>query len=370
MTGWPDPRYRVDGLEEIDSPAVLVFPDLIERNIERALALTATDGGHCLQPHIKTVKSPEAARLALERGITRFKCSTVSEGELLGGVGAAEVLLSYQLSAPKAARWRALRRKFPDTTFASLVDNAGSARLAAEVFADDPLPVYVDVNPGMDRTGVKPADVPALLEVLETLPGLYLRGFHVYDGHIRGGVEERGREAADLLDVANTLRSAAEERFGRPLELVMAGSPNFPHYVGGRDVWVSPGTFFLWDAGYGDAFAEWEFAPAALVLTRVLSVIDGQTVCFDLGSKAVSPDKPQPRAVFPGLEDYTVVGQWEEHLVLRVPDTSGMRVGDAHFAVPSHVCTTVNLYEELLPVRDGRVGTPWRVTARDRRITI
>lgn len=150
----------------------------------------------------------------------------------------------------------------------------------------------------------------------------------------------------------------------------MAGSPNFPFYVGQRDTWVSPGTFFLWDSGYGEAFAEWGFEPAALVLSRVISVITDQKLCLDMGSKAVAPDKEQPRMYFPAIPQAAVVGQWEEHLVLRVPDTSSFSVGEAYLAVPAHVCTTVNLYEELLPVTGRQVGEGWRVVARDRRITV
>nr|WP_256534200.1 alanine racemase [Lewinella sp. JB7] len=349
----------------------MVFPDVIAGNIDRALTLTATDGGHCLQPHIKTVKCREVADMALGRGITRFKCSTVSEGELLGQAGAERVLLSYQLSATKARRWRQLRRLFPATEFASLIDNADSARVAADCFADDLLPVYLDLNVGMDRTGVKPSDVPELLRRMESLTGLMIKGFHVYDGHLRDAEEGvRRRRAEAILDEVLQLRASAEALLGTELEIVVAGSPNFPFYVGRPRVWVSPGTFFLWDAGYGEVFGEWKFDPAALVITRVLSVVDERTLCFDLGSKAVSPDKAQPRMYFPEIPSYEVMGQWEEHLVLRVPDTTNYTVGDPFYAVPSHVCTTVNLYEEILPVTEGRVGEPWRVVARDRRISV
>ena len=371
MNWLPDERYRVDGIDEIDSPALLVFPAVIAANIDRALELTAVPEGHCLQPHIKTVKCAEVARMAIERGIHRFKCSTVSEGELLGSVGARRVLLSYQPSAVKAGRWQRLRQLYPATEFAVLVDNPYTAALLSERFAGDPLPVYVDVNPGMDRTGIRPDAVPALLTQLRSLPGIRLRGFHLYDGHIRAAaLAERETTARAAIDAVEAIREAEEAHSGHALEIVVAGSPNFPFYVGRRDVWVSPGTFFLWDAGYGEAFPEWAFEPAALVLTRIVSVIDDRKLCLDIGSKAISPDKPQPRMYLPALRGTEVIGQWEEHLVVRVPSTAEYRVGDAFFAVPVHVCTTVNLYEELLPVTDGRVGEGWRTVARDRRITV
>ncbi|NJB87703.1 D-serine deaminase-like pyridoxal phosphate-dependent protein [Lewinella marina] len=371
MTWKPDHRYAVPEVDQIDSPALLVFPEVIARNIDRVLEMTATEDGHCLQPHIKTVKCREVAEMALSRGITRFKCSTVSEGELLGAAGARRVLLSYQLSEVKARRWGELRRLYPETEFSSLVDNAATARMLSARFADHPLPVYVDLNMGMDRTGLPPADAVDLLRLLETLPGLELRGFHVYDGHIRDTEEAVRRDRATaVFDEVERLRSSAEAQYGRSLEVVVAGSPNFPFYVGKRNTWVSPGTFFLWDSGYGSSFPEWPFEPAALLLTRVLSVIDGNTLCFDLGSKAVAADPPQPRVYFPGIDQYEIRGQWEEHLVITVPDTSGYEVGQVHWAVPRHVCPTVNLYEELLPVTAGRVGEGWSVAARKQKITV
>ncbi|WP_116127074.1 alanine racemase [Lewinella sp. IMCC34183] len=371
MNWQPDDRYRVENIGEVDSPALLVFPAVIESNIDRALELTATYGGHCLQPHIKTVKTLEIARMAIDRGITRFKCSTVSEGELLGQAGAERVLLSYQLSDVKARRWQRLRDSFPGTEFSALIDNPDTARMLSGRFAERPLNVYVDVNPGMDRTGIRPDDVPELLQIIHELPGLELRGFHVYDGHLRDPDESARREQAGALFAkVESLRLPAETQYVRELEVVVAGSPNFPFYVGKRNTWVSPGTFFLWDAGYGDSFANWGFEPAALVLSRIISVVTDKKFCLDMGSKAVAPDKAQPRMYFPGIGEYAVEGQWEEHLVIRVPDTSSYRVGEPFFAVPAHVCTTVNLYEELLPVTHGRVEEGWRVVARDRRITI
>ncbi|MGB3801281.1 MAG: alanine racemase, partial [Lewinella sp.] len=281
------------------------------------------------------------------------------------------ILLSYQLSEVKARRWQALRALYPRTEFASLIDNPDSARMASELFADDPLPVYIDINPGMDRTGIPPERAPALIDLVLTLPGLVLRGFHLYDGHIRDTEEADRKERAEAaLSAVDVLRWSAGGKRVEKLEIIVAGSPNFPFYVGHPNVWVSPGTFFLWDAGYGVSFNKWGFEPAALVLTRVLSVIDDNKLCFDMGSKAISPDKPQPRMLFPDLQDVEVEGQWEEHLVVRLPATKGISVGDAYLAIPEHVCTTVNLYQEMLPVVKGRVSGSWAVVARDRRLTV
>ena len=370
MTVGLDARYRLDELDRVDSPALLVFPEVIGENIDRAVAMTDTPEGNCLRPHIKTVKCREIAQMAMARGIHRFKCSTVSEGELLGSVGAREVLLNYQLSAVKAHRWRKLQELYPATEFASLVDNETSARMLADIFALHPLTVYIDVNVGMDRTGIKPADVESLLLHIGTLKGLHVRGLHVYDGHLHDPDPEIRRAVTTrVYEEVDGLRRKLAPAFGE-LELVMGGSASFPYYIGKPNTTVSPGTFYLWDAGYARNIPELPFEPAALILTRIISIVDEHTICLDVGSKAVAADPPQPRVVFPGIAEYTIRLQSEEHLVLTVPDSSSYRVGQAFYAVPWHVCPTVNLYDELLPVVDGEVGEPWSVAARSRKITI
>ncbi|MBB4078672.1 D-serine deaminase-like pyridoxal phosphate-dependent protein [Lewinella aquimaris] len=370
MTVGLDERYRLDVLDEVDSPALLVFPEVIAQNIDRAVAMTDTPQGNCLRPHIKTVKCREIVDMALARNITRFKCSTVSEGEMLGAAGAAEVLLSYQLSAVKARRWRELCSLYPATEFASLIDNAVTARMLSDLFFAHPQSVYIDVNVGMDRTGIRPAEVMQLLEQVVALSGIRVRGLHVYDGHIRDTeTEVREVRTAAVYREVDALRKEAGPLLG-DLELVMAGSPTFPYYIGKPNTTVSPGTFYLWDAGYGKQFPELPFEPAALILSRIISIIDEHTICFDLGSKAVAADPPQPRVVFPKIDHYEIRLQSEEHLVLTVPDSRRYRVGQAFYAIPWHVCPTVNLYEELLPVIDGKVEEPWSVVARNRRITV
>ena len=371
MTFALDERYRVDDAASIDSPALLVFPEIIDSNIARAIALCRTAKGNCLRPHIKTVKCREIAKLAIDRGITRFKCSTVGEGELLAAAGATEVLLSYQLSGIKALRWEALRQRYPATRFASIVDNVDSARMLTTVMKGKPTEVYVDVNVGMDRTGIAPASAPTLVASLCELTGIVVRGLHVYDGHLHEPDEVARRAAAEkIYTEINELRNELERRHATTYELVMGGSPTFRYYAGRPNTTVSPGTFYLWDAGYGADYPELPFEPAALLLMRVLSIINERLICYDLGSKAVSPDKPLPRVVIPTLSEYTVKTHHEEHLTVAVPNSSVHKVGDVHYAIPLHVCPTVNLYGSLLPVTAGKVGDAWPVVGRHGSIQI
>lgn len=368
---WSPEAYRVENTEEIDSPALLVYPDLIAQNIRRTLAMVNPKRGTFLRPHVKTHKTPQIVRMMMDVGIDRFKCSTIAEAEMLGQAGAADVLLAYQPTAPKVARLAKLRKKFPDTTFSCLVDNQSTAETLSERFADLPLPVFLDLNVGMHRTGVSPEAAPLLYEQCRALSGIQVVGIHAYDGHIHAtDVQQRKQEADAAFALVGQVLNVITPHQGNALTLVVGGSPTFPFHARREGVECSPGTFPLWDAGYAQAFPDLEFVPAALLLSRVISVIDGQQLCLDVGSKAVAADAAWPRLVFPDHPEAEALRQSEEHLVVRVPDTSATRVGDVWWGVPLHICPTVNLYESLHVVQDHQWVEDWEVTARQRKITI
>ncbi|WP_315815303.1 hypothetical protein [Paraflavitalea speifideaquila] len=132
----------------------------------------------------------------------------------------------------------------------------------------------------------------------------------------------------------------------------------------------SPGTFVFWDRGYKLQMPEMAFDYAALVITRVISVIDAQTICVDLGHKSVAAESPFPRVYFVNAPDATPIGQSEEHLVLKVPDAAAYTIGDVLYGVPMHICPTVALYERALVVKDHLAVEEWKVVARDRKINI
>ena len=361
--------HHIENLGAIDSPALVVYPARIEENIRQALALVSADRNTFLRPHVKTHKTQEVVRLMMEQGINRFKCSTIAEAEMLGMAKAPDVLLAYQPTSLKAERMMQLRRAFPETIFSCLVDNHATAEHLSQLFAQNPLPVFIDLNVGMHRTGMAPHDAPALVEYCYALPGIKLVGLHAYDGHIHASdFQQREREADEAYALVREVQENIASQ--QPLRIVIGGSPTFSIHARRNNVECSPGTFPLWDAGYAQAFPDLPFQQAALVITRVISIIDDRKLCLDVGSKAVAADAVWPRIVFPDVPDAVAISQSEEHLVMEVPDTSAFSVGDVWWGVPIHICPTVNLYESLRVIRDGRWEEDWQVVARQRKITI
>lgn len=368
MSEW----YTVENAAALDTPCLLVYPERIEENIRRMVAQVGGDAGR-LRPHVKTYKMREVVDMQQQAGINKFKFATIAEGEMLGLAGAAEALLAYQPIGPKIERLLALSEAFPQTQYAALVDNPASALAISQVFAaaGSTLPVYLDLDVGMHRTGIAPDG--AALELFQyclTLEGIQPIGLHIYDGHLRQPIEERRRLSNEAFLPVEALQEKIRLSTGITPRMVAGGSPSFPIHAQRQGVECSPGTCLLWDWGYGEKLAEQDFLHAALVLSRVISHPGENLICTDLGHKSVAAENPFPRVHFLNLPDARQIGQSEEHLVLEVENSANYPVGTILYGLPLHICPTCALYEEAQVIQDGQVNTQWRVVARDRKISI
>ena len=359
---------------DVLTPSLAVWPSLIESNIHRMLDQV---GGRAeqLRPHVKTHKMAEVVAMQRKSGIERFKASTIAECEMLALAGAGDVLLAIQPVGPNMSRLARLTREFPGTRFSTIGDDEPTLAELSSVMSADGLAVdlLLDLDTGLHRTGVAPTDQAVdLYERLARSRGLRMVGLHVYDGHVRDA-DGAAREAHAKRDFEAVDALAAKLRGrGHAVETIVAGgTPTFPTHAKRRDVQSSPGTCLLWDYGYASKFSDLRFDFAALLLTRVISRPAADTLCLDLGYKAVSPDNPTKRVHFLDVEDAEVVVHNEEHLVVRTRSASRFKVGDLLRGVPMHVCPTCASHREVYVVDErGRVAGTWRVAARDRVITI
>jgi D-threonine aldolase len=142
-----------------------------------------------LRPHCKTHKMAQVIKLWIQRGVTKHKAATIAECEMLANAGATDVLFAYNPVGPNIARIVALAAKFPQCAFTVTNDHERPLRelSAAASAAGVTIGVMLDVNVGMDRTGITP-ETPGAVELYALtakLPGLRPAGFHVYDGHQR-----------------------------------------------------------------------------------------------------------------------------------------------------------------------------------------
>ena len=361
--------YTINNLDNTDTPALVLYKERIQQNIHRALSLIKNPDH--LRPHVKTNKIAEVCRMMMDAGIRKFKCATIAEAEMLGMIEAKDVLLAYQPVGPKASRLLDLQLHYPATQFSCLVDNIDSAKNLSGLFAEAgaKIRVFVDLNTGMNRTGIRPTEAEDLLESLKALPSLFIAGVHAYDGHLtEPNVALRNEQCETAFSGVNAFLEYFEQRMGRPAIVVAGGSATFPMHLK-RNVECSPGTFVFWDWGYSQQYPDQPFDFAALVLTRVISIVSDTLITTDLGYKSVASENPLPRVHFLNAPQAKPLSQSEEHLSLQVPDSSCFQIGDVLYGVPVHICPTVALYEQSLVVENRQIKDSWRVIARDRVIT-
>jgi D-serine deaminase-like pyridoxal phosphate-dependent protein len=363
--------FNIMNAEALDTPALVVYPDRVQRNLAQLTA--SIDDVARLRPHIKTHKSPAAVRLTLAAGITKFKCATIAEAELLGQCQAPDVLLAYQPVGPKAARFIALLERYPATQFACLVDHVATAEQLNKLAAASGITVriFIDLNVGMNRSGIAPAAAAALYQQCAALPHLAMVGLHAYDGHIHDedlAVRTARCHAAfaPVAELADQLRAVGFN----PI-IVAGGTPTFPIHAARQGIECSPGTFIYWDGGYGRAYAEQPFTPAALVLSRVVSLPDATKLCLDLGHKSVASESPlDKRVTFLNAPELRVVGHSEEHLVVEAGPGHSYQLGDLLYGLPHHICPTVALYERATIIENQHVAGEWPTLARNRTLTL
>lgn len=366
--------FVIQDIDHLDTPAMVVYPARVEKNIRTALKMVDNDTAR-LRPHVKTHKSPEVAKRMLQAGITKFKCATIAEAEMLAQCGAADILLAYQPVGPKISRFIALMKQYPSTIFSCCTDHVPAAKKINEHAAQAgvTINVYVDLNVGMNRTGIEPGEGAIhLYKECTQFANLKPVGLHAYDGHIRDKDFEARKQRCDekFLEVENVTGKILEAGLTAPV-IIAGGSPTFSVHSKRKNIECSPGTFIYWDAGYADLCPEQSFLPAALVITRVISLPSPGRVCTDLGHKSVAAENEiGKRVVFLNVPGTTVLSQSEEHLVFETSADHSFQPGDVLYGMPWHICPSVALYERVITIENGKISGEWRNVARDRRITL
>lgn len=353
--------------ERLLSPALIVYLDQVRANIRRVIRAVGGDPDRW-RPHVKTVKlAPVFLELAAA-GVRHFKCATTREARcLLETLDDVDVLLAHPIVGPNLAQLGRIAAAHPAARVSVLCEDPD----AVDAIPRE-LGVFVDVNPGMNRTGLNP-DRSADIAGVAAAAGQRFRGVHFYDGHLAGLGPETRRSRAnagydDLMHVVANLdaHNIAVEEIGT------SGTPTFPcaiayeplSQVSGAVHRVSPGTAVLADTRALREIPEVGLVPAAVVFARVVShPADGIVTC-DAGSKSVAADAGDPCAEVLGAPDLVALTPNEEHLPFRVNDGDVPARGAELLLVPRHVCPSVNLAEQAVLMEGGRLKAVVEVVGR------
>lgn len=373
-----------DPITAIDTPALVIDLDAMERNLAR-MASFARRAGVRLRPHAKMHKSAELARLQIAAGAVGVCVQKTSEAEALAAAGIRDVFISNEVVAPgKLARVAALARSLSagGGRLAIAVDGAeGTSRLAAAVrAAGSELDVFVEIDVGQGRCGVPAADrdpgaAVELARLVQGAQGLRLAGLQAYQGkaqHVRA-VEARRAAAVAAIEVARATRDALE-RAGVPCPLVTGAGTGTFAFEAESGVYgeLQAGSYLFMDRDYAEnevAAEQPRFEHALFVATQVVSVGPGRAV-VDAGHKSHAIDSGLPRVHDPGgRRSLGFENAGDEHGVLRPLDGGPPPgLGELVWLVPGHCDPTVNLHDRYVGVRGGLVeGRVERTIAIDAR---
>ena len=353
--------------ERLQTPALIVYLDRVRENVQRMIDYAGSVDRW--RPHLKTTKIPEVWSELLRAGVRQFKCATTREAAVLLDVASeaaeqVDLLVAYPHRGPSLRRLGELAAA-TSADVSVLVEDVG---LVAEVPAS--LGVFVDLNPGMNRTGV-PLERTADVAAIARGAGERFRGLHFYDGHLHEpDLEQRRAKIFAGYDRLLEVVAGLDLQGVRVAEVITAGTPAFHHALQYERFAhvpfahrISPGTVVFHDARSEMENPDVSLTPAALVAARVVSHPADDVVTCDAGSKSVAADAGDPCAFALGRQGLEALPPSEEHLPLRCAGDRPAR-GDMLLLVPRHVCPTVNLAEQAVLVEAGRAPRVVPVAAR------
>jgi D-serine deaminase-like pyridoxal phosphate-dependent protein len=357
-------------VNDLDTPALVIDLDIMERNLRRMAEYTEEHGLR-LRPHTKTHKIPALARKQLDLGAAGLTIAKVGEAEVMLGANPPDLLLAYPIiGRRKLDRLTEVARKAAVTVSLDSLFVARQLSDAARQVQVE-IGVLAEVDVGLGRVGVQPSDVVALAQSIERLPWLRFVGIAFYPGHIKS-LDEEGLKAVKALGkllggVVRDLKQA-----GLAPQIVSGGStPTMFHSHEIAELnEIRPGTYIFNDRNTVMSGAcELEECAASIVTTIVSTAKKGQMI-IDGGSKTFSSDRPPaasevsfghvvdaPEAVFTKMN--------EEHGFVDIRRVKReFSVGDRVRIVPNHICVAMNLHECVYGIRGDVVEQTWRVEGR------
>jgi len=354
-----------DSVDSIDTPALVLDLDAFERNLDRMMEAA---GSMRVRPHAKSHKCPQVAHEQIKRGAVGICCQKLSEAAVFAQAGIQDILLTNQVVGPR--KLHRLRDLSQQVNLGVLVDDAPQIESLGEVMASQAksLDVYVEVEVGAGRCGAHPNSVLPLAQQILALPGLRFAGLHCYHGpaqHQRSP-EQRRQTIAEVAQIVAQTKASLEAAGITVPRVTGAGTGTFWHE---RDSGVyqeiQAGTFAFMDRDYANNIvgpSDVRFEHALFIKTTVLSVTKPDVAIVDAGLKASSVDSGMPAVHFPQGLKYLKAS--DEHGVIELEAGHNLSLGDTLWLIPGHCDPTMNLYDDLICIRDGKVQAIWPIAAR------
>ncbi len=346
-------------MNEIVTPALVLDLELLKQNI-KLMADFGRKNHVGIRPHFKTHKCLEIASLQMKAGAVGITAQTIDEAEALVKGGIKSVLLANQL-IEQAKIKRFLNLCDIASEVLLCVDSENNLRLLDKLAgaAGVKLKVLVEVDIGLNRAGRKPGeDAVHFVKKVLACPNIEFKGLQGYEGHavLLSDPEERKKTAAaamELLVGTKRLLSGINIKCG-----IVSGGGTGTYDLTGRNsdiTDIQPGSYVFMDTKY--LAIKKEFIPSLCVHATILASRGKGEYTADAGRKALTTENGMPL-----LLDKTgsIENLNEEHTRLKLAQGSLMP-GDRIKILPSHCCTTVNLYDNVYVSGGEQVREIWKI---------
>lgn len=370
----PIPLDEPVPLEALHTPALVIDLDQFERNLA-FMQTYLNDQGLALRPHTKMHKCPVIAKQQLAQGALGVCAAKVSEAEVLAAAGIEDILITSPIvTLEKVRRLLEVVRLAPKTKI--VVDSqAGAQLLQAQCQAAGlRMEVFIDLDPGMGRTGIETGDKALALAryLLDDCSALSFAGLQMYAGncmHIPGFAKRRDKYQKVMQKGSETRESFAQAGIDIP---AFSGGGTGTYNIEpalGLMTELQAGSYAFMDIEYRDIGGEGkegsfdDFPVSLFLLATAISQPQARLITVDAGFKSLASDKMPPE--FRDLEGVKFHWGGDEHGIVALDNPSWLPTpGDKLALLTPHCDPTVNLHDYYYPYRDGLVSEIWPISAR------
>ena len=358
--------------DDVETPAVVIDLDILEANLKFTADLAAKAGVK-LRPHTKTHKSVWIAKRQLAYGASGITVAKLGEAEVMADAGIDDILIAYPIVG--RTKLERLRRLMERVKVAVSTDDYQVAKGLSDLgeSMNRRIPLYIDVNTGLDRCGREPGEETAALALaIGALPGVEVVALMTHAGHAYAETNAHGRREVAVAE-AEALVSTQQlllRKGMRVPEIIVGSTPTSKHIGDVRGVTeMRPGAYVFGDCSQLFAGMIDESACAMRVYATVVSTPRPGTAIIDAGSKTLTNDVCAHRPGYgyiPEIPGAVIERLSEEHGKVKLPEGAELRVGDIVSIIPNHCCTVTNLHDRLLGFRGGRLERRIHVDGRGR----
>ena len=354
--------------EQLDTPALLVDLDVMERNIERMAQIIIREAGVRWRPHTKGIKTPAIAHMLIKAGASGITCAKLGEAEVMAGNGILNILIANQVVGDrKVARLVNLRQHADVIVAVDSVINVNALDQAARAKGVK-LGVVIEVDTGMKRAGLEPGESTLFLaREIASCPGLCFEGLMTWEStalRIQDPEEKQRVVQVALKRLTDTAQLCREA--GIAVNIISCG--------GTGTFWLSAfapgiteiqaGGGILGDVNYRKNFGV-KLPHALTVLSKVTSRPTPNRIIFDAGRKTMSAEMASPEPV--GMPEVSKIRLSAEHGTIEmIAPHSEPKVGYKIELIPGYSDVTVALHDELYGIRNGVVETVFPLLGRGR----